>query len=119
MKEETSEFGMGFVYNLVLFAKHWELGSEEGGRSWWFNGSSDHLYELQVPCGVPDKLRLKIEKWRDTVLDRGHGSGVMKICGADCEGIEKEIDDCFEELEEICREIDKWLKVKSIKADYE
>jgi hypothetical protein len=61
METQTSEFGKGFIYNLILFSMHWwrhfesietykRIGeTEEYGLERWFNGASDHLYELEIP----------------------------------------------------------------------
>lgn len=68
-KKTNSEFGRGFVYNMVLFAKHYERAGElikvyrdmkkknpnttmfmeETALSIFFNGAGDHFYEFVVP----------------------------------------------------------------------
>lgn len=96
--EEPSEFGMGLAYCLGLFLAH-ERAFEESKRymgemqkevkeemkkaglptyehdSWaeiWFNGASDHVYDLQV-MHAPIMLRGRLETFKDKVLNWGHG----------------------------------------------
>lgn len=118
IKEKESEFGKGFVYNLVLFAKHHSFRlkrNEDDDYSLWFNGSSDHLYELEIPkqwegTEIGDKAT-----WlRDNTLDLGHGSGLI----GEREVTKKEYDLVFEKLEELCLLIDKELGVETIKAQW-
>lgn len=79
-----SEFGKGFTYCLGMFLAHTfmfkNFDSEEkigettlGQSSLWcfFNGASDHLYELQIPDNfvfAPECLA-----WKNKVLHLGHG----------------------------------------------
>lgn len=81
MKDEISEFGKGFIYNLILFASHFERNfapkGEEDNYIWvscWFNGASDHLYEFEIPPKF-EKLELgtKAKELKDFVLSIGHG----------------------------------------------
>ena len=93
MKKPESEFGRGFVYNLILFAKHWawaesrwltpyrklrkknpKLFSDESALELWFNGASDHFYELEIPSQWKKKKIGKLAKWlQDRCLYWGHG----------------------------------------------
>ena len=50
MTEKTSEFGKGFVYNLILFTEHFRNGySIKGDYESWFYGVGNHLFELEIP----------------------------------------------------------------------
>jgi len=63
MTDKTSEFGQGLTYCLGLFLAHeWNLKEMEktyskvGLNDWvsiWFNGASDHLYDLEIPDKLP------------------------------------------------------------------
>lgn len=73
MKE--SEFGKGLSYCLGLFLAHGdkqEYLQEEiyGDRAYglWFNGAGDHLYELEIPAHLTEKLQIRIKEFRDKVI---------------------------------------------------
>ena len=91
-----SEFGKGFIYSLINFAKHFdrayadmetyqrmressknkaskELFTPERALSVWINGASDHLYELEYPNNLPKNIKNKIEKLQNKAFDYGHG----------------------------------------------
>lgn len=126
-----SDFGKGFIYNLILFTKHWaemrtkldmykkmrerspDLFDENDAVQLWFNGASDHFYEFEIPEKYKDteigKIALYIES---KSLDAGHGSGLMgrkKITLKDYEEV-------FEKLENLAMLIDKELGVEDIEA---
>ena len=87
-EEQTSEFGKGFVYNLILFAEHFgrNTGSEKDiqyikdyGVGLWFNASSDHLHDLEIPDQWKDhEIGKKAKELQDFALDIGHGSRMME-----------------------------------------
>jgi len=129
-KKQTSEFGKGFIYNLILFSKHWwrasvdmesyektfkDKYSKGEARSKaidvWFNGASDHFYELEIPKQWKRKKIGKLARWlQDKSLYWGHGFKEKAT--------EKDFEEVFEKLEELARLIDKELGVKDIKADW-
>jgi len=128
-KEITSEFGKGFIYNLILFSKHWwrtfenikaykevfkkETPEEEEqmAMDMWFNGASDHFYELEIPSQFKRKKIGKLAKWlQDRCLYLGHGFKEK--------GTKKDFEEVFEKLEELARLIDKELGIKDIKANF-
>lgn len=45
----------------------------EDGAEMWFNGASDHLYEMQIPDSLPEDLRSKLDGFKTHVLNWGHG----------------------------------------------
>lgn len=118
----NSEFGKGFVYNLVLFAKHWaynieyrkEQAKTQPDAFWyWFNGASDHLYELEIPKQWQKKKIGKLARHiQDTALKLGHDFA------SEHKATEKAYETIFEELEQLCLLIDKELGLKPIKADW-
>jgi len=128
-KEEKSEFGKGFIYNLILFSKHWWRAFkdmedykevfkkktpkeiEQMVMDLWFNGASDHFYELEIPPQFKRKKIGKLAKWlQDRCLYLGHGF--------EEKATKKDFEEVFEKLEELARLIDKELGVKCIKADF-
>lgn len=124
---EESEFGTGFIYCLVNFAKHFDrlsfeyenakkIGNEHIIKhvySLWINGASDHLYELQIPKELPEPLKKMALKLQDTALDLGHGSGLMT------EITKEQIQGLRGMLNALCLEIDRWLKVKIKEAQWD
>src|SRR5690606_39609190 len=99
-KQKTSDFGKGFIYNLILFAKHWQLNrdlfkeidglpeeekkkfkaftNEKYRAQRWFNGASDHFYELEIPKQFKNTLiGKKALELQDKALEIGHGRGLF------------------------------------------
>ncbi len=117
-KEIQSEFGKGFVYNLILFAKHWMMFSEtlkredlHFGYDLWFNGASDHFYDLEIPQQFIDTEIGKLaQEIRDTALHLGHGFAEKAT--------KKDYDEIFEKLEKLGMLIDKQLGVEPVKAQW-
>jgi len=79
-KEEIkteSKFGQGLTYCLGLFLCHTErnrrYSDELINTDMWFNGSSDHLYELIIPEAYPQELRERLGTFRSKCLSWGHG----------------------------------------------
>lgn len=87
---QESEFGKGITYCLGLFLSHAERYSNELEQkeqlphlnvTWaWFNGASDHLYELQTDNKKLSKeLNKRLEKFKEDMLNKGHGQDCMFI----------------------------------------
>jgi len=131
-KTKTSEFGYGFVYNLVLFAKHafmytnfrneWEkvrekskdklsVSPEEHGASLFFYGATDHLFDLEIPERYKNT---KIERKVVELLSFCHARRLLYRGNG-----EKDFQKVFEILDEILFLIDKDLGIKDIKATWE
>jgi len=117
---KTSEYGKGFVYNLVLVAKHWydmvniiNSNNVNEMRIWaWFNGASDHLYEFEIPKQWRRKKIGRLAKWiKEKGLCWGHGLEVKPTY--------KDFVEFFDKLEELARLIDKELGIEDIEADWE
>jgi len=118
MEKITSEFGKGFVYNLILFAKHFEnrIWRIEGGEDYslWFNGASDHLYELKIPKQWENtEIGTKAKQLQDLALEIGHGSRMMES------GCKAEFVEVIKLTKEIGFLIDKELGIEPVKGDYE
>lgn len=127
--KKTSEFGKGFVYNLILFSKHIGriehslqmyrqmreknaiLFRDEDALSMWFNGASDHFYELVVPKQLKKTEIGKLADWiTERSLHFGHGS-------KDKPTIE-ETRAIVDAVERLAILIDKELGVKPVEAEY-
>ncbi len=122
-KKQESEFGKGFVYNLILFAKHTEREmyvskelKKHLRRSSWFNGASDHLSELEIPKQWRKKKigKLAVELC-DLSLEIGHGSRMME----ESPQVEKDFERVVDIIKEIGLLIDKELGLKPIKGEWE
>ena len=124
--KKTSEFGKGLVYCLGLFLSHaerYKYQKEEYERmgvsnefisnqpKMWFNGASDHLYEIEIPKKINKELRDRIRSFQDRCLDYGHGfkSNVK----------EKYVTWSIQEAKDLLFEIDKLLEIKPIKATWD
>lgn len=90
MVKEKSEFGKGLSYCLALFLCHSErvemytpemakkLGYsdehiEKRNAEMWFNGASDHLYDLEIPDKLTISLQNRLKEFQEKVLAWGHG----------------------------------------------
>lgn len=107
-----SDFGKGLVYCLGLFLAHAErpVNPEMGEKSWmWFNGASDHLYEL-VTDAAPDHLRQRCAILQGRCLEWGHG---------DRRGTADDIKWALQEAKDLLREIDLAHGVPAIKGRWE
>jgi len=130
MKKKTNDFGKGFIYNLILWAKHipyheglpdkWkrmnEIIGKNEGYSCWFNGASDHLYDLEIPKKwQKTKIGKLARQLQDLGLEIGHGNRMMDTSDKVIEDYKKVI----ELTKELAFEIDKKLGVKPVKASFE
>ena len=90
-----TEFGKGLCYCLALFLCHSERNMyanekdeekaderfKEFGKveeysptvEMWFNGASDHLFDLEIPETLPKSLQKRLKEFQDKVLKWGHG----------------------------------------------
>ena|SRR3990167_7291000 len=118
MKKQTSKFGKGFIYNLILFASHFER--EKAGTKFdysiLFNEASDHLYELTIPEQWQGKEIGKIAKQiQDLSLEIGHGKRMMENS--------PQVKEDFEKVVKLTKElgflIDEELGIKPIKGNWE
>jgi len=125
-----SEFGSGFIYNLILFAKHWYMYVENKEKfnrinkekqlhmspsshaaQLFFYGAQDHLQELLIPKRYKGT---EIEKKTRIFLDFCAERRLPMIPVN-----EKDFEKAFKMLEEIAMLIDKDLGVKDIEATWE
>ena len=109
-----SAFGKGFVYNLFLFAKHFErdIYVAEGSKKdygLWFNAAADHLSELVIPKQLKGSALYDLINWIKETGQKYHRGYFVT---------EEEFDEFFEKCEELCRLIDTALDIKPIKADW-
>jgi hypothetical protein len=126
MTDKTSEFGQGLTYCLGLFLAHeWNLKEMEktyskvGLNDWvsiWFNGASDHLYDLEIPDKLPKPLRIRLFRLQKDALDCGHGAGLLM---GERKVTKRDALKCLKEAKSLLMEIDKWIGVDVIKGEYE
>lgn len=81
----TSEFGKGLTYCIGLFLAHAERDLDFSSVGRWFNGASDHLYELDTSIITDKTLRAEVENWQEKVLKWGHGFLCMNVTKKDKE----------------------------------
>ena len=105
-----SEFGKGLAYCLGLFIGHefqWKEHNLGTLRRTWFNGSSDHLFELNID-EAPEKMRARLEKLRTFALEHRL---------LDC--TEEDINHALTEAKELLMMVDAELGVTTEKGDWE
>lgn len=122
MSKKTSDFGKGLTYCIGLFLAHadrvekYKNKTSGFGTNWpemWFNGASDHCYELDISTIKDRKLHQKIEGWKKKVFNWGHGFPKQKAT-------EKDVDWALNEAKKILRIIDeRLLKTTTIKGKWE
>ena len=95
--ESESEFGKGCVYCIGLFLSHAErcavMNMESRAASsafmkeetplLFFNGASDHLYDLDVSTLKDTQLADEIQEWKTKCIGWGHGFGKPKPTNED------------------------------------
>jgi hypothetical protein len=120
MKKQRSEFGRGLAYCLGNFLAHegrlmvFDCNRVNVKKDYglWFYGSTDHLFDLEVPKEYPLKLKKKILAFRDRCL-------YLRLPMDGYKATEKDFRRATGEAREILMEIDKRIGVKSVKGDYE
>lgn len=130
MKKKESEFGKGFVYNLILFAHHFDnenarrirysvekkdsIEATNQAIIMWANGATDHLFGLEIP---PDLVKTKLGKlaisMREKGLEIGHGFNHRKTYTLD------DYENLWKQVKEITFLIDEKLGLKPIKGSWE
>jgi len=128
MEENNSEFGKGLTYNLALFLAHQDRYMRDKNiyekepvlkeyindlPSSWFNASSDHLYDLQIPENYPEKLKLRLKRFQNEALNFGHNHYFEN------KATEKDVKDFCRECKDILMEIDKLIGVQTQKGEFE
>jgi hypothetical protein len=112
-ENNKSEFGDGLTYCLGMFLAHAEKDLDGKFRGQlWFNAASDHLYGMNIPGNFPKELKDRLTKFRNDVLDKGHGSGMMK------QFKEKDIQASLEEAKDLLLSIDRLFGIESNKGEY-
>lgn len=130
----SSEFGKGLTYCLGLFLCHGErapLFPKEMGekldsnsalkrtdQEWedydaelWFNGASDHFYDLQIPKDLPKPIQKRLAKLQSKALHWGHGFQ------NDCKAKDKIW--AVQEAKDLLRLIDKSFGIETKKGGWE
>ena len=114
-----SEYGKGFIYNLILFAKHFERRRNYRERKdddrWamFFSGAGDHLLELEIP---EQFKKTSIGSLANSIQDR-----VLKYrlaCREDYP-TEEDFENIYKDLQELAIKIDKKLGIKTEVAEWD
>ena len=113
---ETSEFGKGLTYCIGLFLAHAEREIHNTGTDrdyhLWFNGASDHLYDLDL-SKVEDKSLKEKLVWREKILHWGHGFSRPIAT-------EKDFNWSVQQAKDFLREIDNIvIGIKTIQGQWE
>lgn len=113
--DNKSEFGKGFTYCIGLFLAHQFMFPRRELRegNLWFNGASDHLYELVIPDNFI--MKDECEAWRSLVLEYGHG--LNYLCQNNLN--EKDISWAIDKGKEFLIAWDKQCGLEAIKGQWE
>lgn len=114
---ETSEFGRGLTYCIGLFLTHAEREIHNTGTdrdyALWFNGSSDHLYDLDLSKVKNELLKAQITDWREKIIHWGHGF-------SEPSATEENFHWSVQQAKDFLREIDDTLiGVKTVQGQWE
>jgi hypothetical protein len=117
MAKKTSEFGKGLTYCIGLFLAHAERKIHNTGTErdyeLWFNGASDHLYDLDLAKVKDKSLKTSINEWRAKIIHWGHGFSAPTAT-------EKDFHWSVQQAKDFLREIDsKIIGVKTIQGSWE
>lgn len=117
MAKKTSEFGKGLTYCIGLFLAHSEREIHNTGTdrdyALWFNGSSDHLYDLDLSKVEGNSLKKRLSEWRGKIIHWGHGFSPPNAT-------EKDFNWSVQQAKNFLREIDdKLIGSKTIKGSWE
>jgi len=114
--KKTSEFGKGLTYCIGLFLAHAEREiygiGEDKDYHIWFNGSSDHLYDLDLSAIKNASLKRKLADWQTKVIHWGHGFSAPYPTKEDFEW-------AVQQAKDFLREIDVEMGVKAVKGKWE
>ena len=123
-----SEFGKGLCYCLGLFLAHAErleydletykklqekeptLFNEKEACAMWFNGASDHLYEMEIDS-VSKDLKKRLSIFQAKALNWGHGFMIKPTVENSRWAIQ--------EAKDLLRLIDAERGIETEKGDYE
>lgn len=131
-KDTGSDFGKGFVYCMILFAKHHDRARElleKTGRNaapgeeffdrrrmameLWINGAADHMFEFEVPPRYRGtEIETVANELRDFALSKR-----LPLTHADSFN-ENDFDFVFRSLEKLAMLIDQDLGVTPIEANH-
>ena len=115
MVEATSDFGKGLTYCLGLFLAHAERKADIPTISIdadvWFNGASDHLYELEIPDRLSEKLKERLREFQEKCLTWGHRF-------PEPAATEKDKEWAIQEAKDLLRLIDEEFGIKTAKGEW-
>lgn len=122
MTMAKSEFGAGLSYCLGLFLAHAERYKSEiemdfrrehgmtSNLGWqWFNGASDHLFDLIIPASLPKNLKRRLKRFQNYCLKRR--DGVFEVLISDK-------DYAVKEAKALLLAIDKACNIKAVRGEF-
>jgi len=120
MTTKPSEFGKGLTYCLGLFLAHAERYNELNEYKsesnfacfMFFNGASDHLYEMQIPEDFPATLQNRLKIFQGRCIQFGHGMDITK-------SKEEDVMEAIGEAKSLLLEIDKFFGIDTKKARWD
>ena len=111
MAKKISEFGKGLTYCIGLFLAHTEREIYDKNYHIWFNGASDHLYELDL-SKVNKSLKKQLSEWRTKVIHWGHGF-------SEPYPTEEDFNWSIQQAKDFLREIDTKIGIKTVQGSWE
>jgi len=106
-----SEFGKGLTYCIGLFLAHAERAIFQDDYGMWFNGASDHLYELD-PSTLPKRLENRVNRFKDKCIE-------WRLMWGDDKPTKENFEWSIQEAKDLLRAIDKNNGVKTKKGGWE
>lgn len=120
-----SEFGAGFVYTMILFAKHWgkifhdvevyktSLQDEQMAYDMWFNGAADHVYEMTIPDAIAgSEFGMLAEEFIKFVRSK------RLPMSQEERATKEDFNKAFVMLESLAMKLDEHLGMKPVKAQW-
>lgn len=107
-----SKFGKGLTYCIGLFLAHADRQIYANDYSMWFYGAADHLYDLELPNWLPEKLEKRLKQFQGKCI-------TWRLILGKNEVTKKDFDWAINEAKSLLMLIDKHFNVKVKKAQWE
>ena len=104
-----TEFNNGFITALALFAEH--KNQRSIGYDHRLYGASDHLFDIEIPKRLPNKLKTRVKKLKHMALKN-------RLNYMENPKTTELSDRLFKEAEDILIAVDKQYFVKKVKVHY-
>lgn len=108
-QKQNIQFNNGFITAIGLFLSHErdEWNRDDNKRSLTIYCAADHLYDLEIPSGLPIKLKKRINKAVSEAFK-------YRLINTDKETVNK----IFTEFKNILKELDEYLWKKEVYIGY-